>query len=176
MALVASVVALVAGCQKKVEKPIDYSSIQYKYLRPASFNADSSKNAEIPSLERRYDYRYAIMLGAANAALSMGRIPGKDLELGGANADDAVFLFPYPLHTFNIISSEIVNLLIERMTDSEDCRILLKSDSFRTQTAAGRIFANPADPLREYLALSHINEDGNLPSVVLEGRNDQISS
>ena len=63
MALVASVVALVAGCQKKVEKPIDYSSIQYKYLRPASFNADSSKNAEIPSLERRYDYRYAIMLG-----------------------------------------------------------------------------------------------------------------
>jgi len=63
MALVASVVALVAGCQKKVEKTIDYSSIQYKYLRPASFNADSSKNAEIPSLERRYDYRYAIMLG-----------------------------------------------------------------------------------------------------------------
>lgn len=63
MALVASVVALVAGCQKKVEKPIDYSSIQYKYLRPASFKADSSKNAEIPSLERRYDYRYAIMLG-----------------------------------------------------------------------------------------------------------------
>ena len=70
----------------------------------------------------------------------------------------------------------MVDLLIERMTDSGDCRILLKSDSFRTQTAAGRIFANPADPLREYLALSHINEDGNLPSVVLEGRNDQISS
>ena len=63
MALVASVVALMAGCQKKVEKPIDYSSIQYKYLRPASFKADFSKNAEIPSLERRYDYRYAIMLG-----------------------------------------------------------------------------------------------------------------
>ena len=63
MALVASVVALVAGCQKKVEKPIDYSSITYKRLSPASFKADSSKNAEIPSLERRYDYRYAIMLG-----------------------------------------------------------------------------------------------------------------
>jgi hypothetical protein len=63
MALVASVVALVAGCQKKVEKPIDYSSIAYKRLSPASFKADSSKNAEIPSLERRYDYRYAIMLG-----------------------------------------------------------------------------------------------------------------
>ena len=63
MALVACVVALVAGCQKKVEKPIDYSSIAYKRLSPASFKADSSKNAEIPSLERRYDYRYAIMLG-----------------------------------------------------------------------------------------------------------------
>lgn len=63
MALVVSVVALVAGCQKKVEKPIDYSSIAYKRLSPASFKADSSKNAEIPSLERRYDYRYAIMLG-----------------------------------------------------------------------------------------------------------------
>jgi hypothetical protein len=63
MALVASVIALVAGCQKKVEKPIDYSSIAYKRLSPASFKADSSKNAEIPSLERRYDYRYAIMLG-----------------------------------------------------------------------------------------------------------------
>jgi hypothetical protein len=63
MALVASVVAFVAGCQKKVEKPIDYSSIAYKRLSPASFKADSSKNAEIPSLERRYDYRYAIMLG-----------------------------------------------------------------------------------------------------------------
>ena len=63
MALVASVVALVAGCQKKVEKPIDYSSITYKRLSPASFMADSSKNVEIPSLERRYDYRYAIMLG-----------------------------------------------------------------------------------------------------------------
>ncbi|WP_072797049.1 hypothetical protein [Fibrobacter sp. UWT2] len=63
MALVASVVALVAGCQKKVEKPIDYSSIAYKRLSPASFKADSSKNAEIPSLERRYEYRYAIMLG-----------------------------------------------------------------------------------------------------------------
>ncbi len=63
MALVASVVTLVAGCQKKVEKPIDYSSIAYKRLSPASFKADSSKNAEIPSLERRYDYRYAIMLG-----------------------------------------------------------------------------------------------------------------
>ncbi|SMP46039.1 hypothetical protein [Fibrobacter sp. UWB10] len=63
MVLVASVVALVAGCQKKVEKPIDYSSITYKRLSPASFKADSSKNAEIPSLERRYDYRYAIMLG-----------------------------------------------------------------------------------------------------------------
>lgn len=63
IALVASVVALVAGCQKKVEKPIDYSSIAYKRLSPASFKADSSKNAEIPSLERRYDYRYAIMLG-----------------------------------------------------------------------------------------------------------------
>lgn len=63
MALVASVVALVAGCQKKVEKPIDYSSIAYKRLSPASFKADSSKNAEIPSLERRFDYRYAIMLG-----------------------------------------------------------------------------------------------------------------
>jgi hypothetical protein len=63
MALVASVTALVAGCQKKVEKPIDYSSIAYKRLSPASFKADSSKNAEIPSLERRYDYRYAIMLG-----------------------------------------------------------------------------------------------------------------
>lgn len=62
-ALVACVVALVAGCQKKVEKPIDYSSIAYKRLSPASFKADSSKNAEIPSLERRYDYRYAIMLG-----------------------------------------------------------------------------------------------------------------
>ena len=63
MVLVASVIALVAGCQKKVEKPIDYSSIAYKRLSPASFKADSSKNAEIPSLERRYDYRYAIMLG-----------------------------------------------------------------------------------------------------------------
>ena len=63
MVLVASVVALVAGCQKNVEKPIDYSSITYKRLSPASFKADSSKNAEIPSLERRYDYRYAIMLG-----------------------------------------------------------------------------------------------------------------
>lgn len=63
IALVASVVALVAGCQKKVEKPIDYSSIAYKRLSPASFKADSSKNVEIPSLERRYDYRYAIMLG-----------------------------------------------------------------------------------------------------------------
>lgn len=63
MVLVASVVAFVAGCQKKVEKPIDYSSIAYKRLSPASFKADSSKNAEIPSLERRYDYRYAIMLG-----------------------------------------------------------------------------------------------------------------
>jgi hypothetical protein len=63
MALVASVVAFVAGCQKKVEKPIDYSSIAYKRLSPASFRADSSKNAEIPSLERRYEYRYAIMLG-----------------------------------------------------------------------------------------------------------------
>lgn len=63
MALVACVVALVTGCQKKVEKPIDYSSIAYKRLSPASFKADSSKNAEIPSLERRYDYRYAIMLG-----------------------------------------------------------------------------------------------------------------
>ena len=63
MALVASVVALVAGCQKKVEKPIDYSSIAYKRLSPASFKVDSLKNAEIPSLERRYDYRYAIMLG-----------------------------------------------------------------------------------------------------------------
>ncbi|WP_073055728.1 MULTISPECIES: hypothetical protein [unclassified Fibrobacter] len=63
MALVASVAAFVAGCQKKVEKPIDYSSITYKRLSPASFKADSSKNAEIPSLERRYEYRYAIMLG-----------------------------------------------------------------------------------------------------------------
>ncbi|WP_407449926.1 hypothetical protein [Fibrobacter sp.] len=63
MALVASVAAFVEGCQKKVEKPIDYSSIAYKRLSPASFKADSSKNAEIPSLERRYDYRYAIMLG-----------------------------------------------------------------------------------------------------------------
>jgi hypothetical protein len=63
VALVASVVALVAGCQKKEEKPIDYSSIAYKRFSPASFKADSSKNAEIPSLERRYDYRYAIMLG-----------------------------------------------------------------------------------------------------------------
>lgn len=63
MALVSSVVALVAGCQKKVEKPIDYSLIAYKRLSPASFMADSSKNAEIPSLERRYEYRYAIMLG-----------------------------------------------------------------------------------------------------------------
>jgi len=63
LALAASVATLVAGCQKKVEKPVDYSSIQYKYLRPTSFKADSSKNAEIPSLERRYDYRYAVMLG-----------------------------------------------------------------------------------------------------------------
>ena len=63
MALVASVAAFVAGCQKKVEKPIGYSSIAYKRLSPASFKADSSKNAEIPSLERRYEYRYAIMLG-----------------------------------------------------------------------------------------------------------------
>ena len=63
MALVASVAALVAGCQEKVETPIDYSSIAYKRLIPASFSADSSKNAEIPSLERRYDYRYAVMLG-----------------------------------------------------------------------------------------------------------------
>ena len=63
IALVASVAVLVAGCQEKVETPIDYSSIAYKRLSPASFSADSSKNAEIPSLERRYDYRYAIMLG-----------------------------------------------------------------------------------------------------------------
>lgn len=63
LVLAASIAALVTGCQKKVEKPIDYSSIAYKRLSPASFKADSSKNAEIPSLERRYDYRYAIMLG-----------------------------------------------------------------------------------------------------------------
>ena len=63
LALAAGVAMLMAGCQKKVEKPIDYSSITYKYLRPASFKADSSKNAEIPSLKRSYDYRYAVMLG-----------------------------------------------------------------------------------------------------------------
>jgi len=63
LALAASAAMLMAGCQKKVEKPIDYSSITYKYLRPASFKADSSKNAEIPSLNRSYDYRYAVMLG-----------------------------------------------------------------------------------------------------------------
>ena len=63
LALAACAATLMMGCQKKVEKPIDYSSIPYKYLSPASFKADSSKNAEIPSLERRYDYRYAVMLG-----------------------------------------------------------------------------------------------------------------
>ena len=63
IALVASVAVLVAGCQEKVETPIDYSSIAYKRLSPTSFSADSSKNAEIPSLECRYDYRYAVMLG-----------------------------------------------------------------------------------------------------------------
>lgn len=152
----------------KAAHNFDYASSAYSGMKELL-----RKHPDVRAVQCAND---AIMLGAANAALSMGRIPGKDLELGGANADDAVFLFPYPLHTFNIISREMVDLLIERMTDSEDCRILLKSDSFRTQTAAGRIFANPADPLREYLALSHINEDGNLPSAVLEGRNDQISS
>ena len=63
LAIVASVSACFVACQKKEEKPIDYSVIPYKYLSPASFTADSSKNAEIPSLERRYDYRYAVMLG-----------------------------------------------------------------------------------------------------------------
>ena len=63
MALVASVIALVAGCQKKEEKPIDYSSIAYKFLKPISFAVDSSKNADIPSLDRMFDYRYTPMLG-----------------------------------------------------------------------------------------------------------------
>lgn len=63
LVLAASIAALVTGCQEKDEIPVDYSSIAYKRLSPASFKADSTKNAEIPSLERRYDYRYAIMLG-----------------------------------------------------------------------------------------------------------------
>lgn len=60
---VAVCVAFFAGCQEKAEAPIDYSSIAYKFLAPASFVESSSKNADIPSLERRFDYRYAVMLG-----------------------------------------------------------------------------------------------------------------
>lgn len=62
-ALVVSIAACVVACEEKVEESIDYSSIAYKRLSPASFKADSTKNAEIPSLERRYDYRYAVILG-----------------------------------------------------------------------------------------------------------------
>lgn len=63
MILLASVVMLVAGCQEEKVVPVDYSKIAYKFLKPVSFAVDSSKNAEIPSLERRLDYRYAVMLG-----------------------------------------------------------------------------------------------------------------
>lgn len=61
--LAVSLAAGLVACQKKEEKPIDYSTIAYKFLKPASFAVDSSKNDEIPSLERRLDYRYAVMLG-----------------------------------------------------------------------------------------------------------------
>ncbi len=60
---IAACAALFAGCQEKEEVPIDYSSIAYKFLKPASFAVDSSKKADIPSLKSRYDYRYAVMLG-----------------------------------------------------------------------------------------------------------------
>ena len=63
LVLAASIAALVTGCQEKDEIPVDYSAIAYKFLKPVSFAQDSSKNSEISSLERRYDYRYAIMLG-----------------------------------------------------------------------------------------------------------------
>ena len=63
LALAASVAMLATGCQKKEKTLVDYSSIAYKFLRPVSFSADSSKNEEIPSLERRFHYRYAVMLG-----------------------------------------------------------------------------------------------------------------
>lgn len=166
---------------------MDDSGIQERYI----FNCKAAHNFDYAStgytgmkelLRKHPDVRAVqcvndtIMLGAANAALDMGRIPGKDIELGGVNADDAVFLFPYPLHTFNIISSKMVDFLIERMTDSGDCRILLKSGSFRTRTATGRNFSNPADPLREYLVSSHIHGDGKMPSIVQEGtiRNQNV--
>ena len=60
---IAACAALFAGCQEKEEVPVDYSSIAYKFLKPASFAVDSSKKADIPSLKSRYDYRYAVMLG-----------------------------------------------------------------------------------------------------------------
>ena len=63
LAFVVCVAACFVACQKKEETPIDYSSIAYKFLKPISFAVDSSKNAEIPSLDRRFDYRYTPMLG-----------------------------------------------------------------------------------------------------------------
>ena len=99
MALVASVAALVAGCQEKVETPIDYSSIAYKRLIPASFSADSSKNAEIPSLERRYDYRYAVMLGdtlgvtvLATVSYAVNCVKNRGGDLSPVPGTAAVFL------------------------------------------------------------------------------------
>ena len=63
LALVVSGAACLVACEKKVEVPIDYSSIAYKFLKPISFAEDSSRNVEIPSLDRRFDYRYTPMLG-----------------------------------------------------------------------------------------------------------------
>ena len=63
LVLAASIAALVTGCQEKDEIPVDYSAIAYKFLKPVSFAQDSSKNSEISSLECRFDYRYAVMLG-----------------------------------------------------------------------------------------------------------------
>ena len=63
LVLATSIAALVTGCQEKDEIPVDYSAIAYKFLKPVSFAQDSSKNSEISSLECRFDYRYAVMLG-----------------------------------------------------------------------------------------------------------------
>lgn len=63
LALVVCVAACLVACEKKADVPVDYSSIAYKFLKPTSFTADSLTSEEIPSLVRRYEYRYAPMLG-----------------------------------------------------------------------------------------------------------------
>ena len=56
-------VAMLVGCQKKEEAPVDYSKISYKFLKPASFSLNSVDGTDIPSLSKSYHYQYAVMLG-----------------------------------------------------------------------------------------------------------------